>query len=52
MLFFNLIYFTFGCAGSSVLRRLFSSYIEQGLSLDAVLRLLISVTSLVAEHRL
>ena len=42
-----------GCAGSSLLHRLFSSCGEQGLLSVAVgRRLLIGVASLVVEHRL
>ena len=45
--------FTFGCAGSSVLRRLFSSCVERGLlSIMAVHGLLIVVASVVLEHGL
>ena len=42
----------FGCAGSSLLHRLFSSCEEQGLFFVAVRRLLTTVASVVAEHRL
>ena len=42
----------FGCAGSSLLRRLFSSCREWGYSLVAVHGLLTAVTSLVAGHGL
>ena len=41
-IFFKIIYFIFGCAGSSLLR--------VGLSLVVVRGLLVSVASLVAEH--
>ena len=44
----------FGCAGSLFLPRLFSGCDDRGYSLAAglVLRLLLAVASLVAEHRL
>ena len=44
--------FIFGCVGSSLLHRAFSSCGEQGLLLVVVCRLLIAVASLVAEHGL
>ena len=47
----DFIYF-FGCAWSSLLRRLFSSCGERGLLFVAAQRLLTVVASLVAEHRL
>ena len=51
--FLNFIYgFSFGCAGSSLLRGLFSRFSEQGPLLVAVLGLLIAVTFLAAEHGL
>ena len=45
---FNL--FIFGCVGSSLLQRAFSSCCERGLLLVAVRGLLTAVASLVAEH--
>ena len=44
--------FIFGCAGSLLLHRLFSSCDKWGLLFVTVLRLLIVVASLVAEHGL
>ena len=44
--------FIFGCAGSLLLLRLFSSCDKWGLLFVTVLRLLIVVASLVAEHGL
>ena len=44
--------FSLGSAGSWLLRGLFSSGGEQGLSFAAVQRLLVAVASLVVEHRL
>ena len=44
--------FIYGCAGSSFLCELFSSYGEWGYSPVAVHGLLIAVASLVAEHEL
>ena len=44
--------FLFGCPGSSLLPRLFSSCGKGGCTLVAVSRLLIAVASLVAEHEL
>ena len=44
--------FIYGCAGSSLLYRLFSSCVNRGYFVLAVLRLLILMASLVAEHRL
>ena len=44
--------FIFGCVGSSVRARAFSSCGKRGLLFIAVRRLLIVVASLVAEHRL
>ena len=53
MYFYNCIYiFSFGCAGSSLLRGLFSSFGAQGLLSFVVRGLLIAVTSLVGEHGL
>ena len=47
------IYFIFGCVGSSLLHmQAFSSCGKRGLLFVAVCRLLIAVTSLVAEHGL
>ena len=46
------IYNLFGCAGSSLLCRLFSSCGEGGYSLVTMPGLLIVVASLVVEHRL
>ena len=48
----RLCFFIFGCAGSSLLCRLFSSCCERGCSLVDVLGLLIVVASLVAERGL
>ena len=45
-------YCFFGWAGSSLLRRLFSSCEERGLLFAEVCRLLIEVTSLIVEHGL
>lgn len=42
--------FRFGCAGSSLLFRLFSHCSKQGLLFVAVGRLLIELAYLVAEH--
>ena len=42
-------FFFFGCAGSSLLRRLFSSCDERGLLFIAACGLLIAVASLVSE---
>ena len=52
--FFNFIgtLFIFGCVGSSVRARAFSSCGKQGLLFVAVHGLLMAVASLVAEHRL
>ena len=48
-----LIYlFSFGYVGSSLLHGLFSRYGEQRLLFPVMLRLLIVVASLLAEHRL
>ena len=44
--------FIFGCVGSSLCVRAFSSCGKQGLLFIAVHGLLIAVASLVAEHRL
>ena len=44
--------FIFGCAGSLLLCRLFSSCGEQGLLFTATRDFLIVVTSLAVEHRL
>ena len=44
--------FIFGCVGSSLLRKGFSSCDEHGLLLVAVRGLLIAVASLVVEHGL
>ena len=55
LLSFKFIYFTyfiFGCIGSSLLHRLFSSCGKRGLDSVAVRRLLIAVASLVAEQGL
>ena len=49
-LFFFLILFVFGCVGSSLMLRRFSSCSEQGLLSIAVHGFLIAVASLVAEH--
>ena len=43
------VFFFFGCAGSSLLRRLFSSCDERGLLFIAACGLLIAVASLVSE---
>ena len=49
----NFIYiFVFGCAGSLLLSRLFSSRESGGYSLTVVCGFLIEMTSLVAEHGL
>ena len=50
--FFFFFLFSLGSAGSWLLRGLFSSGGEQGLSFAAVQRLLVAVASLVVEHRL
>ena len=53
MYFYNCIYiFSFGCAGSSLLCRFFSSCSEPGLLFVIVCGLLTLVASLVAEHSL
>ena len=53
MLFRSLFYlFIFDCVGSSFCAWAFSGCGEWGLLFVAVRRLLIAVTSLVAEHRL
>ena len=53
-IFFNnfLSFFIFGCAGSSLLHRLLSSCINQGLLSSCSAWLLVAVASLVAEHGL
>ena len=50
--FLFLYSFIFGCAGSSLLHRLFSSCSEWGLLFVEVCGLLIAVASLVADHGL
>ena len=45
----NFIYFVFGCAGSSLLCSLFSSYSEQGLFV-VVRGLLVAVAALVSKY--
>ena len=44
--------FVFGCAGSLLLRRVFSSYSQLVYCLAVARRLFTSVASLVAQHRL
>ena len=52
LFFYSFIYlFIFGCAGSSLLQRLFSHFDKQGYSLVLAGRLLVAVPSLVAEAR-
>ena len=51
-LFIKKILFVFGCAGSLLLCRLFSSFSEWRLLCAVVHRLLIAVGSLIAEHQL
>ena len=46
------LFIIFGCAGSSLMNGLFSSFNKLGLDFTAVHGLLIGVASLVAEHRL
>ena len=48
---FKINLFIFGCVGSSLLRAAFSSY-ERGLLFVVMHRLVTTVASLVAEHRL
>ena len=50
--FLNFYLFILGCAGSSLLYGLFSSYSKQELLFLAMCRFLIAVASLVAEHRM
>ena len=50
-LYINFYSFVFGCAGSSSLCGLFSSYGQQGLLFGTVRGLLIAVASLVVKHR-
>ena len=45
------MYNYFGCAGSLLLHRLFSSHSKRGLLFIALRRLLIAVASFVADHR-
>ena len=49
---FNHVFYFFGCPGLPCFAGAFSSLVEQGLLFIEVLRLLIAVFSLVAEHRL
>ena len=51
-MFFKFYLFIFGCAGSSLLRGLSLVTASGGYSLIAVLGLLISMATLVVEHRL
>ena len=50
-LYINFYSFVFGCAGSSSLCGLFSSYSQQGLLFSTVRGLPIAVASLVVKHR-
>ena len=49
-LYLMIYLFAFGCAGSLLLCRLFSSWVSGGSSLLAMRGLLIAVASLVAKH--